>query len=51
MTVLCSWGVTWEDQVFVAVSFPFEVKMTQLTQKFPVCPEPEGHCCICKFLL
>jgi hypothetical protein len=43
MTVSCCWGVTWEDQAFLAVSFPFEVKMTQLTQKFPVCTEPEGH--------
>jgi len=43
MTVSCSRGVTWKDQEFVAVRFLHEVKMTQLTQKFPVCTEPEGH--------
>jgi len=51
VTVCCSRDITWEDQAFVAVSFLHEVKMTQLTQKFPVCMEPKGHWCVCKFPL
>jgi len=43
VTVPCSRGVPWEDQAFVAVSFPHEINTTQLTQKFPVCTESEDH--------